>query len=184
MPPKQILLIRHGEKPPKLGQPKGIKPDGTEDHHSLVVRGWQRAGALVPFFCAAMDRAIGCPTIVFSPPIDGKDGDHGRPYQTVIAIAARLGVPHVIDHSLDQEEALVADVRSRDGVVLIAWEHKRIAKIANAILGDQTTAPQKWPDDRFDLVWVFDLDPSGRYRFSQVPQLLLAGDRPDVVPSG
>ncbi len=52
------------------------------------------------------------------------------------------------------------------------------------LLGDEVSAPQQWRDDRFDLVWVFDLDPSGRYRFSQVPQLLLAGDRPDVIPVG
>ena len=185
MPPTQILIIRHGEKPPPAGRPNGIKEDGSEDHHSLVVRGWQRAGALAPYFCTPMHPGFGRPTVVFSPPMEGKDGDHGRPYQTVRPVCERLGLKTVVDHVLDEEEALVDDVRSRSGVVLIAWEHKRIATIANRILGDQTTAPQTWPDDRFDVVYVFDLDPAtGTYRFSQVPQLLLGGDRPDVIPLG
>ena len=35
-----------------------------------------------------------------------------------------------------------------------------------------------WPDDRFDFVGVFDQDASAPgYVFSQVAQLLLAGDR-------
>jgi len=38
--------------------------------------------------------------------------------------------------------------------------------------------PQTWPDDRFDLVWVFEPAPTpGGFRLHQVPQLLLAGDR-------
>jgi hypothetical protein len=66
--------------------------------------------------------------------------------------------------------------------VLIAWQHEASPAIANQILGNDTTAPQKWPGSRFDLVWVFDLDAgSGTYTFTQVPQLLLAGDSPDVI---
>ncbi len=83
--------------------------------------------------------------------------------------------------TLEQEALLVADVLTRGGVVLISWEHKRIHTIANAILGDATTAPQTWPDDRFDVVWIFDRDASGTYTFDQRPQLLLAGDRPEVI---
>ncbi len=40
------------------------------------------------------------------------------------------------------------------GVVLIAWEHKSIIDLANVILGNDRFSPQKWPDSRFDLVWV------------------------------
>jgi broad specificity phosphatase PhoE len=180
-PPAKIMLIRHGEKPPPLGPPKGIKEDGREDDHSLVVRGWQRAGALAAYFCYPRDGAIVCPTKVYAPPETGKAGDHGRPYQTVSPVAAKLGTPIDVRFTLDEEPQLAADVLSRSGVVLIAWEHKRIHKIANAILGDETTAPQTWPDDRFDVVWIFDREASGRYRFDQRPQLLLAGDRPEVI---
>jgi hypothetical protein len=51
--------------------------------------------------------------------------------------------------------------------------------IANAILGNKTSAPQRWPFSRFDLVWVFD--DRGGWSFTQVPQLLLAGDHKDFA---
>ena len=41
-----------------------------------------------------------------------------------------------------------------NGVVLIAWHHEKIPAIANLILQNQS-APQKWPGDRFDVVWIF-----------------------------
>lgn len=178
-PPHKIVIIRHGEKPP----PVGIKEDGREDEHSLTVRGWQRAGALASYFCYPRDGAIACPTRVYAPPKHGKAGDHGRPYQTVSPVAARLNAAIDTRFELDHETELVADLLTRSGVVLIAWEHKRLHTIANAILGDATTAPQIWPDDRFDVVWIFDRDATGKYTFDQRPQLLLAGDRPEVIPT-
>ena len=57
-----------------------------------------------------------------------------------------------------------------------------IPAIANQILGNDTTVPQTWPGDRFDLVWVFDWNAGAEsYTFTQVPQLLLAGDSPDPI---
>ena len=178
------MLVRHGEKPPPAGPPLGIREDGSEHLHSLIVRGWQRAGALVPFFAAPWDPAIAPPTYLYAPPSQGAPGDHGRPYETITPLAQRLNL--IIDERfvLDEEPALVADVLGRDGVVLIAWEHKRIPSILNGFLGDATTAPQSWPEDRFDLAWVCDLEPDGRYRFTQRPQLLLGGDRVEVAPNG
>jgi len=67
------------------------------------------------------------------------------------------------------------------GVVLIAWQHENIPTIADAILGKAGVVPSKWPGDRFDVVWVFDLRQQGGYAFSQLPQMLLAGDRPSVI---
>jgi hypothetical protein len=182
-PPAQIYVIRHGEKPPPIGPPAGIKEDGRHDDQSLVVRGWQRAGALAAYFCYPRDGAIVCPTKVYSPPTHGKAGDHGRPYQTLCPVAAKLNVDIDDRFTLDEEEELVADVLRHAGVVLIAWEHKRIHTIANAILRDATTAPQTWPDDRFDVTWIFERGASGTYTFDQRPQLLLAGDRPEVIPT-
>ena len=180
-PPRKILLIRHGEKPPPVGPPAGIREDGSEDDHALIVRGWQRAGALASYFVYPRDTAIETPTKVYSPPKHGKAGDHGRPYQTLCPVADLINAEIDIRYTLDEESQLVADVLRHHGVVLIAWEHKRIHTIANLILGDETTAPQEWPADRFDVVWVLDRDASGRYRFDQRPQLLLAGDRPEVI---
>jgi hypothetical protein len=73
---------------------------------------------------------------------------------------------------------MVKSVLACDGVVLICWDHKALSAVANEILGDDTTAPQKWKRKRFDLVWVFDWNSSTKsYDFKQVPQLLLSGDK-------
>ena len=75
------------------------------------------------------------------------------------------------------EEAL-----SCAGVVLICWQQERIPEIANRILGRKKIAPPDWPDDRFDLVWVFDRDTqTGGYSFQQVPQCLLMGDSTTLI---
>lgn len=75
---------------------------------------------------------------------------------------------------------MIKDAMGCDGIVLIAWEHQDIPGIANLVLGNSTTAPQKWPGDRFDIVWIFYLQ-NDAYLFSQVPQRLLAGDGDTVI---
>ena len=69
-----------------------------------------------------------------------------------------------------------------EGSRSICWQHELIPTIANVIVGNETTVPQSWPGDRFDVVWIFDLDTSSSsYSFSQVPQCLLAGDSPASI---
>jgi hypothetical protein len=51
MPPANIMLMRHGEKPVAQGvAPFGVTADGVHCVHSLTPRGWQRAGALIALF--------------------------------------------------------------------------------------------------------------------------------------
>ncbi len=180
MGPQQILVIRHAEKPALIGKPYGIDRDGEPHPHSLIVRGWQRAGALVPFFCDSRSPSVQRPTAVYSPPSHGTQGDHGRPFETIVAVAEGLHVEPETRFTLEEETALVRYILASSGVALIAWEHKRIPLIANAILGN-ASAPQAWPDDCFDVVWIFDRQPDGSYAFSQQPQLLLAGDRSEPI---
>ena len=78
-----------------------------------------------------------------------------RPLQTVTMMAAALHLTPVTDHKKGEEHALVADALSRDGCVLICWQHQDIPAIGNLIVGDTTTVPQSWPEDRYDLIWVF-----------------------------
>ncbi|HEY4441702.1 MAG TPA: hypothetical protein VGN14_14680 [Candidatus Elarobacter sp.] len=171
--PDQILIIRHGEKPPPSGPPpEGVKEDGSPHAHSLIVRGWQRAGALAHLFAADGMR----PNAILSPPAEGEGSDHSRPYETITPLAARLAITPDHSHKLDEEDALVAAVLRLQGRVLICWEHNRITRIATALAAHPETIPAHWPDDRFDLIWVFEREPSGRYRFRQQPQYLLAGD--------
>jgi hypothetical protein len=46
--PTKIMVIRHAEKPDDTHQ--GVTAHGDQDKESLIVRGWQRAGALAALF--------------------------------------------------------------------------------------------------------------------------------------
>lgn len=97
-------------------------------------------------------------------------------------LSKKLGLSVSTKFSKGEEKTLVEEVLTQNGVVLICWRHENIPSIANYILGDKTTAPQNWPDERYDLVWIFDLDAvTGKYAFEQVPQSLLEGDLPDPI---
>ena len=72
---------------------------------------------------------------------------------------------------------MLDEVAASKGVVLICWQREYIPDIASHILGNTKTAPSNWPEDCYDMIWVFDLAPSSsKYRFKQVPQKLLGGD--------
>ena len=181
--PVTISLIRHAEKQYGEGPPYGVLADGSRDPYSLTPRGWQRAGALVSLFVPRPGAAAGAllptPAHLFASEV-GPHSHSRRPAETLQPISDRLGVriaEPVLQDALDE---LVAAIRSCEGHVLVAWEHKRIPLIVDRLLGD-ASAPQTWPDDRFDLVWLIELDGAGRLRLRQVPQLLLAGDRADPI---
>jgi hypothetical protein len=93
----------------------------------------------------------------------------------LLPLASLIDAELNCDYYEGQGKELVQEAIAAQGTVLIAWKHNNMHLIANAILGNKTSAPQYWPFDRFDLVWV------GTWTFTQVPQLLLAGDRPDVI---
>lgn len=176
----KIMLVRHAEKPPDEGPPHGVTPEGERDDESLTVRGWQRAGALVSLFAPAGDRfahpALARPQFLYSSKPTRRDGSR-RPFETITPLAERLAIRINANYQKREAEEMLGEVFLCEGPVLVCWQHDFIPLMANLILGDETTAPQDWPGDRFDLVWVFDLDPAaGRYTFLQVPQNLLMGD--------
>lgn len=200
-----IMIIRHGEKPPEapaFPPPFGITPDGVQDDHSLSVRGWQRAGALATFFGSfgSAPSSVSSPQFIYAVKVDGdndnsrdrvsaKIGTKGkRTQQTVAPLAEKLGSAATLNLAFDKgdEEAMIASAMACPGVVLICWVHEDIPRLASLIPTSSTTpVPETWPTDapghgRFDLVWAFDFDNTGgTYRFSQIPQMLLAGDLPE-----
>lgn len=184
MPPK-IMIIRHAEKP-EHGKPYGLRMSGEVDAESLTTRGWQRAGALARLFAPVdgrfADAALATPTAIAAARADHKGGGASRrPKQTVRPLAALLGLEIDVRFPKGEETALVASLLGRDGVVLVAWEHEHIPALVAAMPG-APAVPQAWPADRFDLVWVLDPLPGGGWRFLQVPQRVLAGDRAEGIP--
>ncbi|SOE94753.1 hypothetical protein SAMN05414139_07593 [Burkholderia sp. D7] len=181
---QKIMVIRHGEKPQGRLPPYGVTNEGVENGESLLVAGWARAGALAVLLAPArgplQSPGLAVPQYVFAS-ADEEGRKSQRPIETVSIVAQKLDLTTDSTYKVGDEIQLVVAAEACDGVVLVGWEHKHIPLIANAILGN-TTAPQSWPGDRFDVVWVFDLDAaSGQYSFSQVPQLLLAGDLPNPI---
>jgi hypothetical protein len=179
----KIMLIRHTERPSADKSIRGVTQAGVKDKEELSVRGWQRAGALVPFFAPRDNHfvhpALARPAILFACKA-GPAAPSLRPQHSLLPLAELIQVDFNRDYFEGQEEQLVQKALTLSGTVLIAWKHRNMHVIANTILGNTTSAPQYWPLDRFDLVWVFDLL-DGNWTFTQVPQLLLAGDRPDVI---
>lgn len=183
MPCDKIMLIRHSERPDPDNGIRGVGPDGRKEKESLSVRGWQRAGALVRFFAPLEDRfvqpALARPKILYACKAAPEDPSL-RPQHTLIPLADLLKVEFDRSYFEGEEQALVKKALACDGPALIAWKHYGMHVIANAILGDETTAPQHWTYERYDLVWVFDRK-GEHWAFSQIPQLLLNGDSAEPI---
>jgi hypothetical protein len=187
VPANKIMVIRHAEKPSDDNSVKGVSVDGAPDPEQLAVRGWQRSGALVRFFAPLngtfVDQRLATPRVIFASSV-GKHSKSLRPQHTVLELTAVLKLVLMLSHPKGDEAALVTDAVAANGPVLIAWEHEAIPDIANRILGNGRTCPQKWPGSRFDLVWVFDRQIGSGWSFAQVPQMLLSGDSAQpILPS-
>ncbi len=189
-PPDVIYLIRHAEKPlkPPLS---GVDFEGGQNEHSLLPRGWQRSGALAALFhpdFGSVRAGLRTPTVLVAPSWGhpGKTAAH-RSYQTIQGLSERLGLP-ITSEFAQGEEPRLADrlVRRCAGVVLVCWEHSHLPVIASSLPAvSGTVIPRKWPGHRYDVIWSFTLTPGpgpARYAFAQIPQLLLAGDAPAVIP--
>jgi hypothetical protein len=189
------MIIRHAEKPgsKKHRPPDGVNIQGAIDENSLIVQGWQRAGAIAELFAPHSgvfeNVELAQPNLIYA---SGTITDKSlRPQETITPLANKLGIKPNTDFNpsktgdaknVQHEKDLIKNALTQAGVVLISWQHELIPTIASYIpLTQGTTYPSKWCSDRFDLVWVFDLasntPPAGPlYNFTQVPQNLLAGD--------
>jgi len=176
----KIMVMRHAEKPAKDGAPHGVTLDGERNKESLQPRGWQRAGALANLFAPTNGKiqidSLAKPQFLYASKPLRRKGSR-RPFQTILPLAEKLAVPINMHYERSNVEAVIDEVLSRRGVVLMCWQREYIPQIAAQILGTEKGVPQLWPEDRFDMIWVFDLDPrSNGYKFRQIPQRLLKGD--------
>jgi hypothetical protein len=191
-PPSKIMIIRHGEKPvtnPGKDGPFGVQEDGVQSGKSLLVIGWQRAGALNAFFAPYKGKPpkqeVATPDYIYAAK---PSGESQRPWETVVPLAAWLGYKQntpQFNTTYDiggGETKLVQSVLGLSGKVLICWEHDNIMpNIVGNInkrvpIQNYNSIPARWPDV-FYLVWIFDLDSSGKkYVWTRVQQDLMAGD--------
>jgi hypothetical protein len=154
-----IVLLRHGEKPAAgLGQ--------------LDCQGLNRALALP----AVIRRDFGTPAALFAPnPADMKqDGGiayaYIRPLATIEPTAIAFGLPIDVSHGVQDWRDLVRPLQAPQyagALVIVAWEHSNIVKLARALItehgGDPAQIPE-WDKKDFDSVFVLRLA-GGRIAF-------------------
>jgi hypothetical protein len=175
------MLIRHAEKPNDDSDTRGVTQKGARSHESLSVRGWQRAGALAALLAPSdghfQDPSLAEPQFLYASKFLKSKGSK-RAIQTITPLAHKLAIRINDDFHRSEYERMLEEVFLCKGVVLICWQREYLPEIAQHILSDSTIAPRDWPEDRFDMVWVFDLKRSStKYGFKQIPQSLLMGDR-------
>ena len=150
-----IVLVRHGEKPAEgLGQ--------------LNCQGLNRAVALP----VVIGKLFGRPDAIFAPdPAQSKE-DYGRlynyvrPLATIEPTAIAFGLPVDASIGVSDLDALQQKLESRvhrSALVVVAWEHAAIAKLARRLVadhgGDPTIVPD-WKGDDFDSIYVVQLTQS------------------------
>lgn len=172
MAPNRILIIRHAEE----HDVAGVTAESDRDAHSLTVKGWQRAGALVRLFYPG-ERGRLTPDVLFTSAV-APDSRSLRPRQTIAPLHARLRevAPVGYNEAFAKAETrpLMEAVLACQGTVLIAWEHSQIPHCV-AALPNPPRVPEQWPKQRYDLIWAFDRRDGG-WDFEQIPQNLLAND--------
>jgi hypothetical protein len=162
----------------------GVSVTGHEDRRSLTVRGWQRAGALIALFRPGQTRCsdlLLTPTAIYA---SKPTPSSVRPLQTVEPLARTLSINVDVSYGHEEEGLLAAAASANTGIVLISWKRDGLPMLGHILAGNTTTCPQVWPEDRFDLIWVFDRPHEAvPWTFAQVPQLLLRGDRAEPIPA-
>jgi hypothetical protein len=117
--PLTILIIRHAEKPGETWPGSGLTSGGKEDEKSLVLRGWERAGAWAVLFGTSLGaESYPKPSAIYAanPEAISLDETSQRPFQTVIPLSERLGITPIITYSVGQEVQLVSEVLHSSGV--------------------------------------------------------------------
>ena len=121
MPASKIIIARHGEKPIK--KVKGVDFNSSKDDNSLIVRGWQRAGALVQILNEnhnlVKTGVLSVPKYLFA---CYKSKHAQRALDTITPLAQFLGLTVNTSIQKGKEEDLAKAAMACDGTVVVAWE--------------------------------------------------------------
>ena len=192
--PKQVLIIRHGEK---CSDPKKDDDGGN----NLSIRGSARATALPSLFAPGQSQ-LACEFDFVPPgfagsyeriPLKGmrprfptpetilataRSKHSQRPIETVTPLAIAFNL-HINDRFADKDadikemtEAILNDYSFAGEIVLICWHHGKIPEIARAL---GIAKPPKWDGKIFDRVWQITFA-NGKATLADLPQQLLYGD--------
>lgn len=205
--PVELQPTTYGIDSQGLFNPDSLTPRGWQRAGALAVLFGRAPIATMtePGDAAALRR----PDQLFAPLYEHPNGqpdatDH-RAYETIQPLCEVLdglsragGGPDMViqaDYLItDTSAAIAAVLASGATTALVAWEHHNIyvqgtvkppvpsaGLVAGLTVTNIQAVPPKWPGNRFDLIWCFQLNgDANAYTFSELPQLILAGDsKPD-----
>jgi phosphohistidine phosphatase SixA len=160
--PREVLIIRHAEKP-------------DDDSIHLSPEGQKRAEALPRLFDSSRPAPFPKPDYVFAT----KPSAHSnRPVETVTPLAKALNID-INAHFKNEEyeklaHELLTNPRYSGKVVLVCWHHGTIPELAKKLKAEDV--PDKWHDSAFDRVWVI-ASKDGTVKFKRKYQALMPGDK-------
>jgi hypothetical protein len=159
--PRVVILIRHGEKPPKEQHSPHLTPTGVE-----------RAKLIPTLFSPGRTPTLPRPDFLFATHFTPSSN---REVETLQPLAQGLHL-ELNDQFLEGEiEKLAAEIlggKYAGKVVLVCWHHGKIPAIA-AALG--VPNPPAWPDTVFDRIWKIEWV-NGTGVMTDLPENLLPGD--------
>lgn len=163
--PKAVILIRHAEKP----IPEEASP-------SLSERGWQRAKLLPQIFVNNQTLSqISLPDYLFAAGLENKDSSR-RSIETLQYLSKSIQVPINDFFKRDDYKDLVDEIlqnpQYNNKVIMIAWQHKILSKIAGRL---GVSPKPEWDDEKFDRIWLITFW-DNHLLFKDMPQRLLPGD--------
>lgn len=156
--PREILIIRHAEKP------------DSETDPNLTAKGYARATALVQFFAFSFDT----PDYIIAAKVS-KKSDRSVETLTPLATALHLSLNSTVadDDYLALAQDLLTNPKYDGKMIIICWHHGNIPALAKAL--GSTDHPKSWPDRVFDRVWRIQYGDNGP-TVSNLAQKLLFGD--------
>jgi len=154
-PAKQtIVVVRHGEKPPKgLGQ---LTCQGLQ--RSLRLPAWLGERFPPPDAIYAPDPSVKATEIHG----DGQRYDYVRPLVTIAPTAISLGLPVNTQLPFNDSGRLADELlaeRYRNATLYVAWEHLQIMDFAQVVLRRLNSGAEvpDWPNSDYDTVFVFHI---------------------------
>lgn len=158
--PKQVIVIRHGEKP-------AIGKDLNE-------QGRKRAKEMPRIF-----KERRSPDVLFAFKSKGNRGKETLSY-LASKLDKKVQEPFSAEQVHEMAKLVLEDPQFDGKVVLICWEHKNIKPLIEELHGPSTPS---YPGDRFDLVYLLSYDEDACHpHFCMELENLLPSDQ-DKLPS-
>ncbi len=164
--PRQVLLIRHAEKPPD-----------TEMSVDLSAEGRKRAEVLPDMFKKNENHPdpFRTPHFIFA----AKDSKHShRCAETVGPLAKKLQITVNADFANEDYTKLADEILNNpkyaDKTILICWHHGTLQLLAEKLKA--IPAPDHWKGTVFDRVWQITYDAPTKATMMDLPQRVLPMD--------